>query len=395
MKKRPEDWLGEWESDRLEFKREDVDDDKVLAVVVAFLNTKGGILVIGVDAPPGQPASAVTGVREPYSLAARLRDTILGRIDPPPYRLFKVHVVGAPPSSAVVVSVRESDTLHALRRGASLTFYVREADANHALGVREVEARLKDKPDESDRKGAAMGAFLAAENSLPNLGEQRAIDLTVHGIPAHTDPDDQGWKELRDEVRDLLSTEAPLDLRPDGWTFALWPHARPEVVAKRVRLGRASPLLRFVEIRRDGLVWGATRFAPEDPGAELRKDSSVGEYLAILDLAVAEYTTSIVRLASHAWQRARVRGDVYFCVVLRGRIGLEIATIGSTAGRRYRAPDRPIELPVGTGPVNVPAGDLYDAPDAVARRLLVRVFEEAGAEGLERYWVGDRFVAAT
>lgn len=169
------DLLRRPEGKTLEFKRDLSSPDGVLRTVVAFANTAGGTLLIGVEDRSGQ----VRGVADPLAaeerLASLISDTITPRIAPDieilPWRRAHLLAVRVFPSS--------SRPHHIIREGAAMGTYIRvgstnrRADADMAQELRRAaRGETFDEQPMPDLDSEALD-FRAASESFTPL---RAID---------------------------------------------------------------------------------------------------------------------------------------------------------------------------------------------------------------------------
>jgi ATP-dependent DNA helicase RecG len=123
---RIEDLLRQHEGKQLEFKRDLSSPIPALRTLVAFANTAGGKLVIGVT----DRSRSVVGVPDPLALEERLMSLIVDRIEP---RLIpEVEFVSWRKTQVLVVGVHlgEARPYHLIAEGPALGVYVRLGSTN-------------------------------------------------------------------------------------------------------------------------------------------------------------------------------------------------------------------------------------------------------------------------
>ncbi len=374
-------YLGEIEDLRHEFKLQEASLDGILAAVVAFLNTDGGEVVVGVGAPgPESMAVAEPGVAEPHVLKDRLEQAIPSRIDPSPSSgTIDVSIVRTPAGTSLVrVGVQKSpEGPHALRHGNTATFWVREGAHRRALSVGEAFARNRGKDGDSDPLVRSEEEFRGGIECASAGASAKAPALFV-GFQPGPGPrlTETEWTEARKRLVESLSSETPLGLRRSGFTFALWPHWRPETPKDRVVLGRYRPLFRVVEVRRNGTVWGAWSHEMDAKPLTTRMGQQA---VAIPSMVVAEFVLSVARLCQHATTELGIVGGATGRVSLFSSTPILLTGPGDLALAHAKAFGNPVtELPLDTGPIFWNAV-LDDASSTdLVRELLTRWFDLAG-----------------
>lgn len=181
MLKRPE-------GKTLEFKRDLSSPDPALRAIVAFANTAGGVLLVGVEDETGR----VRGVANPLDLEERLANLISDNIDPRlvpeleilPWR--KTHVL------AVQVFSSPSRPHHFIREGRETGVYVRVGSTNRRADKELVEelrrSALGEAFDERPMPSLNSEAvdFRAASESFAPLRKLRRNDLeTLRLVALH------------------------------------------------------------------------------------------------------------------------------------------------------------------------------------------------------------------
>jgi len=374
-------YVGVSEDLRHEFKLQEASLDGILADVVAFLNTEGGVVVLGVDAPgPESVAVAEPGVAEPSLLKDRLEQSIPSRVDPPPSPgSIMVSIVRTPAGTSLVrVEVSKSkDGPHALRHGNTATFWVREGSHRRALSVGEAYSRVRGKDGKSDPLVRSEEAFRVGIECASAGAGVKSPSLFV-GFQPTSSPHltETAWTDARRRLVESLSSETPLGLRRSGYTFALWPHWKPETGEDRVLLGRDRPLFRFVEVRRDGTVWGAWSHEMDARPLTTRTGQQV---LAIPSMVVAEFAVSVARLTEHAMNELGIAGGVTGRIALFSPTPILLIGPGELAPFHAQVFGNPVtDLPLDTGPISWNAVMDDAGPTDLIRELLTRWFDLAG-----------------
>jgi len=408
-------WIGQREGPRLEFKRGEVHDDVVLEQVVGLLNTAGGRVVLGVDAPDGV-AIGVPGVADADARVRALRERVQSRIEPRPGSRVEVARNDNPDGSAcVTLDVHKSDVTHAVRAQGGYRVMIRTGDATRALDFREICDRVRRESGQLDDSAARKEAHEALRDALDRAraGANGQPGFLFVGFRALTPPalDSTRRKALRQAVSSELAQRNPLGVRSSGWNLALWPNFPPELGRTEVTIGREAPLFRFARSSSDGLVWGAMG-SPQGWGPfEDCKTSAGGDVTRVPELALVEFTLAIARLAEFVFAEHGVHGRVEalvhvgtrFPVRPRVQHGRFFEEPFEDEGRRLTK-STPVEVmasleAAGAGGEGGENGDRVPWADRAARELLGALLDEAigvaGVDGslvVERYLVGGRVV---
>lgn len=175
------DALKRPEGKTLEFKRDLSSSDGVLRTVVAFANTAGGILLVGVEDASGH----VRGLKEPLAfeerLASLISDSIIPRLIPDieilPWR--RTHVLG------VQVYPSPSRPHHLAREGPERGTYVRVGSTNRRADRELVEELRRyargeayDEQPMADLDSEAID-FRAASESFAPVRKLKQADLEI------------------------------------------------------------------------------------------------------------------------------------------------------------------------------------------------------------------------
>jgi predicted HTH transcriptional regulator len=129
--------------------------DKIFKELVAFANTSGGRLFLGIGETDDKPpcANTIRGIPRCCELAERLEQSIISNIDPP---LTFLRVVGIPTEGDGGVVVAEvSASYNGPHRSPDLKCYVRKGTNSVPVGMREIHdlvMRLSRRQDEIQRR---------------------------------------------------------------------------------------------------------------------------------------------------------------------------------------------------------------------------------------------------
>ncbi|MGH8266465.1 MAG: AlbA family DNA-binding domain-containing protein, partial [Steroidobacteraceae bacterium] len=181
---RLEDLLRQHESKTLEFKRDLSSPAPALRTLVAFANSAGGRLVIGVE----DRTRAVVGVKAPLDLEERLANLIADSIEP---RLLpEIEIVPWRKTQVVVATVHPSSSRphHVKADGPARGTYVRLGSTNReadAALIAELERRTStetfDEQPVPDLNSAAID-LAAASQSFAERRSLRRQDLEALGL---------------------------------------------------------------------------------------------------------------------------------------------------------------------------------------------------------------------
>ena len=179
-----ENLLRQHESKTLEFKRDLSSPAPTLRTLVAFANSAGGRLVIGVE----DRTRAVVGVKAPLDLEERLSDLIADSIEP---RLLpEIEIVPWRKTQVVVATVHPSSSRphHVKADGPTRGTYVRLGSTNReadAALIAELERRTStetfDEQPVPDLNSEAID-FAAASQSFAERRSLRRQDLAALGL---------------------------------------------------------------------------------------------------------------------------------------------------------------------------------------------------------------------
>lgn len=137
--------LQAWEWETLECKRANIDPSKLLNTVVAFANTSGGHIVIGLEDPKkGIGSQRLYGISENQENVSEFLKLIEKEISPSLSHLwtsFELEIMNREnaPDILFVVRVSKSSDVHSLKKGDT---YIRRGHQNVKIGAEEI-IRLK------------------------------------------------------------------------------------------------------------------------------------------------------------------------------------------------------------------------------------------------------------
>ncbi len=199
------------ESENVEYKRElhregnqadpwysgkdisDASKKKIFKELVAFANTSGGRLFVGVEETSDRPprASAVHPVPRCCELAERLEQAIVNSIDPP---LTFYRVVGIPTNGNGdgVLAAEVSASYNGPHRSSDLRCYVRKGTNSVPVGMREIHdmvMRLSRRQDEIRQRLAErrelFHAWIPRRLSVQNLQVAFRVTAIPVGAPLY------------------------------------------------------------------------------------------------------------------------------------------------------------------------------------------------------------------
>ncbi len=132
----------EWQT--FECKRAAIEPAKLLETAVAFANTDGGYIVVGLEDPSkAQRDQRLIGISENPDNLSEFLKLIEKEIEPPlgPWNKFELDIVnvGGKPDKLFVINVKKSDDVHSLKRGDT---FMRKGRQNVKIGSTEI-MRLK------------------------------------------------------------------------------------------------------------------------------------------------------------------------------------------------------------------------------------------------------------
>jgi hypothetical protein len=369
------DILGRREDARTEFKGPEAlkSPEPLLSSVVAFLNTDGGVLYVGVEETAAL-ATAAPGVENPDREAGRLMDLIADLIEPRP---------GIPPPDRLP-SGRDRAVLalkvprgparerpYALRQGASYRFYGRFGDRNRPLDMLQVRGILRGGAAEDDLSRQRR-EFSKQRERFATTEATAALRLVIH--PASGLPLDLKDRNLMRAMGDVRVAGNRLS----GWTYEAG--GEPRRRQGRLEKGDAGPpAYRHLVIHETGRIEFTTERDEEwswhTEALERQGTSTIDPFV------VTEYPASVLRLAAHIFRAGKGDGTVLVDFGLRGIEGtlLPAGIPGTRLFRdlarfqkqRYTEGDLFVKP---AGPLEVEAQELIENPDRVAFRIARDVY---------------------
>ncbi len=197
-------WIANGENSSVEFKRDDVSNDKFAREVVAFANSDGGVILLGVD-DDGSIAGVAPGKLEEWVMTA-CRD----KVAPPIVPHFQRIVGVAPGRDVAVVRVERSYTAHHLWHNSHRTWLLRVGSQSREASQEEL-ARLLQR-----RQVFRCDAAPIQGTSFGHLDRQRLRDyfVRVRDQPVPDDDDVAGWRTLlaNTEILDNDTADGPCTL---------------------------------------------------------------------------------------------------------------------------------------------------------------------------------------
>ena len=148
------------EGPTLEYKQDLSDKEGWLQDVVAFANTFGGILIVGVTAPDGVPFSA-PGFPEPSEAAVKMSNQLISCIQPrPEWEVKATRLPGDQARWVAIVRVKEGwDTPYMYSRAEKHRLYIRagarKAEPDYLQLLRLIEKR-RTADERANRSGAEI-----------------------------------------------------------------------------------------------------------------------------------------------------------------------------------------------------------------------------------------------
>lgn len=178
----------EWQT--FECKRVAIEPAKLLETVVAFANTDGGYIVVGMEDPAkAQGEKRLLGINEKLDNISEFLKLIEKEIEPPLnlWGKFELDItnVNGQPDKLFVVSVKKSNDVHSLKRGDT---FVRKGNQNVKIGSTEI-MRLK------YEKGAIK--FESEKSGITTLEDLDTVLLNVYKRDTSSEGLDD-WQFLKD-----------------------------------------------------------------------------------------------------------------------------------------------------------------------------------------------------
>lgn len=395
------------EDRHLDFKQEPYPSTKhgtreLVKDIVAFLNTDGGYLVLGIKEDGNGRAERFIGVEDPEAVRRSILDRCLDRIDPRPPRL-SVAIGNVDGADIVVVHVPESDQKpHCARPDAEHHFFWRRyEDGNKLMTMAEireclegdrVERRLTElhmdisalrhaqrRADEMSRPVSGQELFtLSSDEAFFHHLEQRLVaevgDRPCYRLLACPIPVND--LDLRDHISELYElADSPPVLRPHGWEL------KPYAEARATELGVEAVQSQCDQLRvfRNGCV--EYRVAAD---SESFHWAETGDPKPVNPFAIIEPAATLPLLVQKVCSVAGYQGQTQFRLALLNIEGMYLLpyrpqsfgysrakySIGTPYGPKP-FPDKHLRIP----PVNTSAEAL---PGQVAWRLVSHVYHRFG-----------------
>lgn len=365
------DLIGKSEGQLLEFKAADALKNlaKLAREVVAMLNASNGRDVAELWIGVGESESCAVkleGVADAERERGRLRDTLVDTIEPRPTSEEVDVVIDEADSSTKLIKVTVRST--AARKPFALNkdgrHYLQRVQ-DRIVPLTYDELRELWRPPRSDKRDKEAGSRWLVTAVREIAKQSRAPTFWFAAAPARAMSIDLSATSTLDWLRDPSVT----GVRPHGWTF-FRRGAALRLAQDRLEVGAEET----GQLR----LWRSGRLEMRVPLAMLEHKRIRREPIAreIYPLALVEYPTSLMRLASRVFEH----GDstVHVALALVGARGAKLGAYSPNSiewqfGDRLETFDDGDDLILA--PLEFTRDEVVSAPDACAYRLLVRVYE--------------------
>jgi len=374
-----EQLLGTREGPRVEFKRAESlqRPENLLRPIVAFLNSGGGSLFLGVEEENGV-ATAVPGVPLPDKTAGRLMDLAADLVEPRPNLPAPKYLPTSTGAVVLEIKVPKGREVYALRRSASYQFPERVGDRIRHQGWMEILRKLGG-PESGEGESAHVRTRLSEERTRFLQG--RTGEPTLHLVIQPAEEREELLRRDDAEIPRALADVLVANNRYTGWTYEVGEPARRG--RRRWEQGRADPPYRHMVVHESGRIEFTTAYGIEwihhSLGAAEQNRQVMDPYVAV------EYPASVLRLAGWLLERADYDGSIFLELVLRDMRGVELGphhptSIGFLHHANWKTCEEEDILVGPTGPIEVAARELVEKPDRVTYRLVREVYETFGYE---------------
>jgi hypothetical protein len=219
--------------------------DEILAEVIAFANSQGGTLVLGIDETKDKPprAAAISALPRVGELARRFEDAARSCIDPPLPRL-QVRAIETEPEKGVVIFRTGSSLSAPHRLTTTLESYARHGSSTLRMTMREIQDMTI---NVAHGMASVDATFAARREAFVQWGTQRS---------------------RASQFGAFRVTAIPLELLPDPGRLSdqpnLFPHPRNfSVVVQQQEVGVGLNVHSWNE---RPIVRGVARYADTDAG---------------------------------------------------------------------------------------------------------------------------------
>lgn len=365
--------LGTRESDRLEFKAADVlkKPTAIAREVVAFLNAKGGDILVGVGEKDGV-ATILESIPNAAAVVGSLRNHLVDTIEPSPLdNEVEIHQIPRDDLGAILhVQVREgSRRPYALLKDRGRQFLVRVGDRMREMTREEIAEAFRTTRPASDRVAETMKRVgEAADRELGSssfwwcLEPSESLEIDFENADAET----------KKFFEDLLMRPQASGNRSSGWTM-IFDHSKPKFRSSGVKhVVGTGPKEHSVEISPQG------RMTFRAPRIRLDRDWS-DEGMEIFPFALIELPVSTFRMAAKIVDRyaaPRTELKVIVAAVIGG-VGGATLRPGSPnePSLPWRKPKRFEGKDLRVAPFEVDGAELRKSPDGAAYPLIRRIYE--------------------
>jgi ATP-dependent DNA helicase RecG len=335
--------LKRHEDKTLEFKRDLSSPDRVIATLVAFANSAGGVVVLGVE----DGTRSVVGLSQPTDVEERLSNLVADRIAPA--LVVEISVVPWRATYIVTAEVFPSGRRphHVRQLGPDKGSYVRIGSSNRLA-------------DESLRAELARG-------TLPTFDETPLIDAEANELDEHY-------------AAETLRREAPLSVAELTTLHAV------ERSGRKVRPTVGGYLLfrRNVDPHRMPDAWvQCGRFSGNDRSTIADSRRIDGRLVELVDQSM-DYLDRVLDSARIISDRSTAHAVVRPVPI----VALREAVVNAVVHADYRQQGGPIRIAVYSDRIEIEnpgillpgltVDDLFDGVSRLRNRMIARVFAERG-----------------
>lgn len=393
VKKRSDtDILGQREGERLEFKRKDIfsTPDKILCEIVGMLNSTGGKIWIGVEEENGK-AVRLQDVENAVALVSSLNDRVLDSISPREQRV-NIFPVEFESGRLILIDVPKCDDAkkpYVLHKGSGIYVYQRFGDRLCPLTLDDIRVMMTTRPQSTkkDDRGETS-RFLGDLRTEFFKAIGPATGLWVAISPVSPKDGGGGLEIQSDRVKNILLNPTELGVRRDGWTWWGGMSAKQlKLKGGAVELGVTTPVYKLLRVYRNSCITFAQgmeeMLAWRNPDWVKKMNLS-----ALYPYAAVENPVSVFRLTGYLWSSKdfnhsspAVAEIVFGPVEDWLLLPYQADSMGYMTAPHLDPPygcTRPESTYIHVRIHFDHVGEIVEAPDRCAMRLLVRFYEEYG-----------------